>query len=55
MARPGALLSVLAKNRLALPLRPGLTGDYEEARRLLGTPLVAGNLGIVSRTSPPAS
>ena len=54
VARPGATLSVLEKNRLALPVRPGLQADYAEARRLLDEPLAAGRLGIVNRAYYPA-
>ena len=31
VAQPGAVLSLLEKNRGALAIRPGLKGDYEEA------------------------
>lgn len=50
VAREGAVLSLLEKNRDALAMRPGLAGDYEEARRLLDDPVAAGNLGIANRS-----
>jgi S-adenosylmethionine-dependent methyltransferase len=48
-ARPGTVLSLLEKNRDGLALRPGLRGDYEEARRVLDSPIASGNLGIPNR------
>jgi SAM-dependent methyltransferase len=48
-ARPGAVLSLLEKNRDGLALRPGLRGDFEEARRVLDSPISTGNLGIPNR------
>ena len=50
VVREGAALSLLEKNRDALALRPGLAGNYEEARRLLDDPIAAGNLGIANRS-----
>ena len=50
VARDGAILSLLEKNRSGLAMRPGLRGDYEEARRLLDDPIAAGNLGIPNRS-----
>jgi SAM-dependent methyltransferase len=48
-AGAGAVLSLLEKNRDGLALRPGLRGDYEEARRVLDSPVASGNLGIPNR------
>jgi S-adenosylmethionine-dependent methyltransferase len=50
MARDGAILSLLEKNRDGIAMRPGLHGDYAEARRLLDDPVSAGNLGIPNRS-----
>lgn len=50
VARVGTILSLLEKNREGLAVRPGLTGDYAEARRLLDDPIAAGNLGIPNRS-----
>jgi S-adenosylmethionine-dependent methyltransferase len=49
-AAPGATLSLLEKNRLALAIRPGLRGDYAEALRTLDDPVATGNLGIPNRS-----
>jgi S-adenosylmethionine-dependent methyltransferase len=46
----GATLSLLEKNRLALAMRPGLRGDYEEALRVLDDPVASGNVGIPNRS-----
>ncbi len=48
-AAPGAVLSLLEKNRDGIALRPGLQGDYAEARRLLTERDSAGRLGVESR------
>jgi S-adenosylmethionine-dependent methyltransferase len=45
----GGVLSLLEKNRDALALRPGLEGDYGEARRLLVERQSVGRLGIENR------
>ena len=50
VARVGTVLSLLEKNREGLAVRPGLTGDYAEAHRLLDDPIAAGNLGIPNRS-----
>jgi hypothetical protein len=50
VARDGAVLSLLEKNRDGLAMRPGLGGDYEEALRVLDDPIAAGNLGIPNRS-----
>lgn len=49
-ARSGAVLSLLEKNRDSLALRPGLSGDYDEALRVLDDPVSAGRLGIPNRS-----
>ena len=49
VARSGAVLSVLEKNREGLAMRPGLHGEPDEARRVLEDPMAAGRLGIVNR------
>ena len=49
VARPGAVLSLLEKNRHGLVMRPGLRGDYAEALRVLDDPVASGNLGIPNR------
>lgn len=53
VARDGALLSSLEKNRLALPVRPALQGDYREAHRVLDDPVATGRLGIPNRAFAP--
>ena len=50
VAREGATLSLLEKNREGLALRPGFRGDFEEALRVLDDPVAAGNLGIQNRS-----
>ena len=47
---PGAVLSLLEKNRLGLAMRPGLRGDFAEAIRVLDDPVASGNLGIPNRS-----
>ncbi|MEP7060425.1 MAG: methyltransferase domain-containing protein [Actinomycetota bacterium] len=49
-SRPGAVLSLLEKNRDGLSIRPGLTGDFDEAIRLLDDPVASGDLGIQNRS-----
>ena len=49
VAREGAVLSLLEKNRDGLALRPGLQGDFAEAHRLLTERDSAGRLGIQNR------
>lgn len=46
VAAPGAVLSLLEKNRLGLAMRPGLRGDFTEATRVLDDLVATGNLGI---------
>jgi SAM-dependent methyltransferase len=50
VARDGAVLSLLEKNRDGLAMRPGLRGDFAEALRVLDDPIAAGNLGIPNRS-----
>ncbi len=47
--RPSGVLSVVFKNRDALPFRHVAEGRIEEALRVLDDPLDAGNLSIVNR------
>jgi len=49
VAAPGAVLSLLEKNRDGIALRPGLQGDYVEARRLLTERDSVGRLGVENR------
>nr|MBA3739752.1 MerR family transcriptional regulator [Chloroflexota bacterium] len=49
VAAPGAVLSLLEKNRDGIALRPGLQGDYAEARRLLTERDSVGRLGVGNR------
>jgi ubiquinone/menaquinone biosynthesis C-methylase UbiE len=49
VARKGAILSLLEKNRHGLALRPGFRGDFDEALRVMDNPVAAGNLGIQNR------
>ncbi len=49
MATPGAILSLLEKNRAGIALRPGLQGDYAEAHRLLTERESVGRLGVENR------
>ena len=49
MAAPGVVLSLLEKNRDGIALRPGLRGDYTEARRLLTEREAVGGLGVANR------
>ncbi|MFE6104692.1 class I SAM-dependent methyltransferase [Streptomyces laurentii] len=51
LVAPGGLLSVLAKNRTSIGVREALTGDYEAARRLIGSgaDTSPGNLGLDTR------
>jgi SAM-dependent methyltransferase len=52
VATPAALLSLLEKNRDGIALRPGLQGEYREARRLLVEGVSTGRLGIPNRAQP---
>ncbi len=47
--KPGGVLSLVFKNRHALPLRHVTRGNFAEAARALDDPYEAGNLGIVNR------
>ena len=49
LALPGAVLSLLEKNRDGIALRPGLQGDYVEAGRLLTERQSVGRLGVENR------
>ncbi len=49
VAASGAVLSLLEKNRDGIALRPGLQGDYAEARRLLTERQSVGRLGVENR------
>jgi 2-polyprenyl-3-methyl-5-hydroxy-6-metoxy-1,4-benzoquinol methylase len=49
MAAPGAVLSLLEKNRDGIALRPGLRGDYAEAHRLLTERESIRGLGVANR------
>jgi 2-polyprenyl-3-methyl-5-hydroxy-6-metoxy-1,4-benzoquinol methylase len=49
VAAPGAVLSLLEKNRDGIALRPGLRGDYAEAHRLLTERESVGGLGVANR------
>lgn len=49
LVRQGGGLSLLEKNADAIALRPGLRGDYAEARRVLHDRVSAGRLGIQNR------
>jgi hypothetical protein len=46
LASEGAVLSLLEKNKEGIALRPGLSGDYSQARRLLDDSVSAGRLGV---------
>jgi S-adenosylmethionine-dependent methyltransferase len=49
LVRDDGQLSLLEKNQDAIALRPGLQGDYREARRLLHERQSKGRLGIENR------
>jgi SAM-dependent methyltransferase len=49
IARPGAVVSVLAKNAAALALRPALEGRYRDALAALDADRDLGRLGVVTR------
>ena len=49
IARPGGVVSVLAKNADALAMRPALEGRYRDALNLLGSDRDRGGLGVVTR------
>lgn len=49
VAAPGAVFSLLEKNRDGIALRPGLQGDYAEAHRLLTERDSVGRLGVENR------
>ena len=45
----GGILSLLVKNRQAMAMRPGLTGEYEEAIDCFEAETSAGGLGVSTR------
>ena len=49
LVRPGGLVSVLAKNRSALAMRPGLEGRWGDALAVIDADTETGNLGVASR------
>ena len=49
VARPGAVISVLAKNTNAMAVRPALEGRYEDALAALDADQALGRLGAVTR------
>jgi S-adenosylmethionine-dependent methyltransferase len=51
LANEATILSLLEKNRDGIALRPGMQGDYREARRLLEEALSMGRLGSENRAS----
>jgi SAM-dependent methyltransferase len=53
LAADDAALSLLEKNRDGLAIRPGLSGEYQRARRLLEDRRDAGHLGIENTSRTP--
>ena len=49
IARPGGVISVLAKNADALAMRPALEGRHRDALAALGSDRGLGRLGVVTR------
>jgi S-adenosylmethionine-dependent methyltransferase len=49
VARDGAVLSSLEKNRDALPVRPAREGDFGEALRVMDDPIATGRIAIPNR------
>lgn len=49
LARPGGVVSVLAKNASALAVRPALEGRYRDALKALRTDRDPGRMGVVTR------
>ena len=49
VARPGGVVSVLAKNAAALAMRPALKGEYRLALAALDADRAPGGLGVVTR------
>lgn len=49
VTRPGGLISVLAKNRDALAMRPGLQGRWADVLTVIDDSTETGNLGVTSR------
>ena len=53
LAAPGGLVSIVAANRNALAMRPGLRGNVAEARALLGGDRYRNGLGRDTRADDP--
>jgi S-adenosylmethionine-dependent methyltransferase len=53
LATPGGLVSVLATNRRALALRPGLLGDWPCARQLFDSDRYLNGVGVDARADDP--
>jgi SAM-dependent methyltransferase len=53
LVRPGGLISILAKNRRALAMRPGLQGRWGDAIAVIDADTETGNLGVASRGDDP--
>jgi S-adenosylmethionine-dependent methyltransferase len=51
---PGAVLSLLVRNGLALAMRPGLCGDWKAAREAFGSLRYVNRLRITARAHTPA-
>ncbi|CAN5771395.1 methyltransferase domain-containing protein [soil metagenome] len=49
LVRAGGFVSLLVKNRRAMAMRPGLTGDYEVALRCFDAHTSQGGLGVTTR------
>jgi SAM-dependent methyltransferase len=49
LIRPAGLISILAKNRQALAMRPGLEGRWADALAVIDHDSETGNLGVTSR------
>ena len=54
LAHERGVLSLLEKNQHGIAFRPGLQGDYAEARRLLEASASVGRLGIENRAYEPS-
>jgi S-adenosylmethionine-dependent methyltransferase len=53
--RPGALISILAKNAAALAMRPGIEGRWAEALDVLDATVETGGLGVATRADSVAT
>ncbi|HEX8864446.1 MAG TPA: methyltransferase domain-containing protein [Lentzea sp.] len=49
LVAPGGVLSLLVRNGDALAMRPGLLGDWDEARRAFGSSSYDNRLGVTAR------